>query len=139
MSKPKNLPEDPVVRIVFSALSVALVFLGGYPTFAPFTLVIKGLEGVAAGFISRRKFRGNLLAAWLVAGSIMVGGYFVTEAVLIALLYGASETTGVVAGLAEVPFNLLQVFAGGLVGVPVSMIVKRRIPALLPGRNPKPT
>jgi len=188
ISKPKNLPEDPVVRIVFSALSVALVFLGtysfitpipatagyfnfgdimifitaltfgplaggigggvgsslsdllgGYPTFAPFTLVIKGLEGVAAGFISRRKFRGNLLAAWLVAGSIMVGGYFVTEAVLIALLYGASETTGVVAALAEVPFNLLQVFAGGLVGLPVSMMLKRRIPPLLQGRNPKPT
>src|SRR5689334_14586653 len=34
-----------------SALSDAL---GGFGTFAPFTLIIKGLEGIVAGLLSRR-------------------------------------------------------------------------------------
>lgn len=182
----KSSREDIVVRIVLSALSVSLVFLGtysfitpipatggyfnfgdimifitaltfgpvaggvggglgsslsdllgGFTAFAPFTLFIKGLEGGVAGFIAQRRFRGSLFAAWLLAGSVMVGGYFVTEAALIGLFYGASETTGVVAALAEVPFNFLQVFAGGVVGIPVSLILKRRLPVLLLGRRPK--
>src|SRR2546422_6521837 len=37
---------------------------GGSP-FAPFTLIIKGSEGVVAGLISRRVFRGGDLASWI--------------------------------------------------------------------------
>ncbi len=188
MSSKKDPTVSIVLKIVFSALSIALVFLGtysfripilatggyfnfgdimifiaaltfgplaggigggigsslsdllgGYSTFAPFTLVIKGLEGTAAGLVAQRKFRRNLSVAWLVAGSIMVGGYFLTESYLIALFFGASETTGVVAALAEVPGNLLQVFAGGLVGIPVSLTLRRRFPTLFPREKPKPS
>ena len=104
---------------------------GGFSTFAPFTLIIKGLEGLVAGFIADRRFRGSPFLAWLVAGSIMVGGYFLTESIFIALLFGASGTTGVVAALSEVPFNVLQVFAGGLVGVPVSRVLRREFRSYL--------
>ncbi len=105
--------------------------LGGFSTFAPFTLVIKGLEGVVAGFIADRRFRGSPYAAWLVAGSIMVAGYFFTESFFIGLFFGASETTGVVAALGEVPYNILQVFAGGIVGVPVSRVLRREFRSYL--------
>src|SRR5215469_14332181 len=45
-----------------SSLSDAL---GGFGTFAPFTLVIKGFEGYAAGLIAQRKNnRLTLLLAW---------------------------------------------------------------------------
>src|SRR5213594_682566 len=37
----------------------------GGPPFAPFTLIIKGSEGVVAGLISRRVFRGGDLASWI--------------------------------------------------------------------------
>ncbi len=185
MSSKKGPTVSIVLKIVFSALSVALVLLGtysfripiiatggyfnfgdimifiaaltfgplaggigggigssladlfsGYSIFAPFTLVIKGLEGTAAGLVAQRKFRGNLPVAWLVAGSIMVGGYFLTESYLIAIFFGASETTGVVAALAEVPGNLLQVFAGGLAGIPISLTLRRRFPTFFQKENP---
>jgi len=115
-------------------------FFGGFTIFAPFTLVIKGLEGLTAGFIAERKFRGSSFAAWLIAGSVMVGGYFLTESFFIALLYGASETTGVIAALSEVPFNVLQVFAGGLVGIPVSRFLRQALRSyVLPGNPRVPT
>ena len=62
------------------------------------------------------------------------------ESFFIALLYGASETTGVIAALVEVPFNVLQVFAGGLVGIPVSSFLRQALRSyVLPGSPRVPT
>jgi len=51
-------------------------FVGGFGTFAPFTLVIKGLEGYVAGLISRRSVQSRTqMIAWAiiawVAGSVL--------------------------------------------------------------------
>jgi hypothetical protein len=54
----------------------------------------------------------------------MVLGYFLAESFLIALLFGSSSATGIVAASGEVPFNILQVLGGGAVGIPVSMGLK---------------
>ncbi len=107
-----------------SSLSDAL----GFGTFAPFTLVIKGLEGYVAGLISQRSgSRRMLLIAWAVGSVVMVVGYFLAEYFLIALVFGSSEFTGIAAASGEVPFNVLQVVGGGLVGIPVSVGIKHVI------------
>jgi uncharacterized membrane protein len=110
---------------VGSALS-DILSPGGSP-FAPFTLIIKGSEGLVAGLISRRLFRGRDLASWISGSTIMVGGYFLAEWYFIALVFGASDFTGFVAASAEVPFNVLQVVAGGGIGIPVSMVLRRAL------------
>ena len=102
-------------------------FLGGFGTFAPFTLVIKGAEGFVAGLISRRFFRGKDFAGWAAGSAVMVGGYFIAESFVIALLFGASDLTGVVPATGEIPFNLLQVVAGGVVGIPISKGLRRAL------------
>jgi uncharacterized membrane protein len=101
-----------------SSLSDALS--AGSSIYAPFTLVIKGLEGYVAGYLAFRGFRGRIGIAWVFASAIMVGGYFVAESLAIV---------GYPASLVEVPFNILQVVAGGIIGIPVSQFLRRTLPS----------
>src|SRR5260370_38769016 len=69
-----------------SALSDAFA---GFGTFAPFTLIIKGLEGYVAGLISRRSIRSRtLMIAWAAGSVVMVLGYFLAESFFISLFFG---------------------------------------------------
>jgi len=114
---------------VGSALSDA-----SFPSpFAPFTLVIKGAEGFLAGFVVRRAspskmqtrtIFGRRTLSWILAGSVMVGGYFLTN--WIGLGYG------ILVAFYEVPFDILQVVAGGLIGGPVSRYLRNSLPAIAP-------
>jgi uncharacterized membrane protein len=92
---------------------------GGWVHWAPFTLVIKGVEGVLAGLIAGRgRSKGyRLLLAWVVGCGEMVLGYFTVE----AFLYDIGPA------LAELPGNLVQMLAGGVVGIPVSIAIKKRM------------
>lgn len=115
---------------VGSAASDAL--MPGTAGFAPFTLVIKGLEGFAAGYLARR-FPSKLRISWAIASAIMVGGYFVTNLFLIAALYGnnSSLNPGLVLSLLELPFDIAQVTLGGIVARPVSRYLRRALPSVL--------
>jgi uncharacterized membrane protein len=101
-----------------SSLSDALSV--GSSIYAPFTLIIKGLEGFVAGYLAFHGFRGRLGIAWVFASAIMVGGYFVAESLAIV---------GYPASLVDVPINILQVVAGGLVGIPISQFLRRTLPS----------
>ena len=91
----------------------------GYAYFAPFTLVIKGAEGMIAGFVSNRLSRKRDVAAVVVAGIEMVAGYFLAE------FFGLSERW---AALGEVPFNIIQIAVGGIVGIPIAILLLKRLP-----------
>jgi len=67
------------------------------------------------------------LASWISASAVMVGGYFLAEWYFIALVFGPSDFTGFVAASAELPFNVLQVVAGGGIGIPVSIVLRRTL------------
>ena len=53
--------------------------LGGYPGYALFTLVIKGLEGILAGYISNGKSLVRDVVGWAAGAAAMVLGYFVVQ------------------------------------------------------------
>ncbi len=91
---------------------------GGYGYFAFFTFIIKGIEGLLAGLISNksRLIRDSL--AVFIAGLEMISGYFLTE----VYLYG------VPAALTEVPGNVSQIVVGGLVGIPIALVLRKRLP-----------
>jgi uncharacterized membrane protein len=117
---------------VGSALSDALT--GG--VFAPFTLVIKGTEGFLAGYFRQKRSLSGLRTSWLLASLVMVGGYFLTNALLIGLIYGTNSqfNPGLVLALVEIPFDIAQVTAGGIVGRRVSEYLKASLPSIfLPG------
>lgn len=104
---------------VGSAISDAI----GFPVFVIPTLIIKGLEGFLAGIISNRKSVFRDILAVVVAGSEMIIGYFLAE--LYPLQWGLGGA------LAEVPGNIGQIFIGGIVGIPIAYVVRRRLPEIL--------
>ncbi|MEN3186940.1 MAG: ECF transporter S component [Atribacterota bacterium] len=73
--------------------------LGGYAHWAPFTLVIKGVEGLLVGLFASSEKRWSIRFFFCFLGGLeMVGGYFLVENVI----YGQG------AALAELPGNLFQ-------------------------------
>jgi hypothetical protein len=69
----------------------------------------------------------------------MVGGYFLTNALFIGLLVGTNSdlNPGLIGALVEVPFDIAQVAAGGMVGWLVSNYLRKAIPfSMVLGEGP---
>jgi len=95
----------------------------GYAYFAPYTLVIKGLEGFLAGAIRDGRSTRRDGLGWLVGAIVMVSGYFLSEAYMMGF--------GVPAALVEVPSNMIQVLSGAVVAIPLARGLRYRIPRIL--------
>jgi uncharacterized membrane protein len=95
--------------------------VGGFPLWAPFSLVIHGLQGLVVGWMSRRwqGAKGLVLSA-LVGGMIVVIGYLAAGILL----------SGVGAAVGELPLNVIQVSAGAVVGVPLFVAVRQAYPPI---------
>ena len=93
---------------------------GPYAVFAPFTLLIKGVEGFLAGYIAAKKNLRRDLLAWGVGATAMVLGYFIVE----TLFFGGAPAASV-----EVPSNLVQVFSGAVVSIPLAQGLRKAISA----------
>ncbi len=117
------LTFSPIIGGVAGGLGSAIADIIGFPVFAIPTLVIKGLEGLLAGLITNKKSVYRDVFAVVVAGSEMVIGYFLVEVYL----------WGLGGALAEVPANIVQIAVGGLVGIPIALILRRRLPQILRG------
>lgn len=107
---------------VAGALGSALAdVLGGFLIWAPWTLLIKGCEGVIVGFIAglgnSLSPSANLvvpLVAVLVGGIWMVSGYYLAGTIMF----------GPVAALTQIPGDLIQALVAGGVALPLSKIIK---------------
>ena len=96
---------------VFAAISGGIgSMLGdillGYTVYAPFTLVVKGLEGFLAGLVAKALIgaklnrHASLVAGFIVAALEMILGYFLTNSIL-----GKSFITG----FTDVPSDCIPV------------------------------
>jgi uncharacterized membrane protein len=99
----------PVFAMIAGGVGSALAdVIGGFAQYAPWTLVIKGIEGLVAGLLvlafraDPKTMPGALLAfgSFVVAGLWMTAGYFGAEYVLYGLDWAPPT--------AELPFNLAQ-------------------------------
>jgi uncharacterized membrane protein len=115
------LTFTPLVGGVAGGLGSAIADFIGFPVFVIPTLIIKGLEGLIAGLISNRKSIFRDVLAVVVAGTEMVLGYFLVE----WYLWGIGDA------ILEVPLNIAQVTIGGLVGIPIALVLRRRLPNLM--------
>lgn len=91
----------------------------GYAYFAPFTFVIKGVEGTIAGLISNQKSVRRDVLAVVFAGLEMIIGYFLAEFFPLQLGWAA---------LTEVPGNVSQIIAGAVIGIPIALLIRKRLP-----------
>jgi len=115
------LTFNPLIGGVAGGLGSAIADIIGFPLFAIPTLVIKGLEGLLASLITNKKNVFRDILAVVAAGAEMVIGYFLVELYL----------WGIGGALAEVPANIAQVTIGGLVGIPIALVLRRRLPEIL--------
>jgi uncharacterized membrane protein len=123
------LAFGPWFGLVIAGGGMALAdIVGGYPFWAPWTLVIHGLQGFVVGYIAllgrgaepNRLPVGPMLIGAAIGELIMVIGYFLAGIVM--------EGTG--AAIAGIPWNLAQGLFG-LLGVPLFLMVARAYPPLL--------
>jgi len=117
------LTFNPLIGGIAGGLGSAIADIIGFPLFAIPTLVIKGLEGLLASLITNKKSFFRDVLAVVAAGAEMVIGYFLVE--LYVLQWGLGGA------LAEVPANIVQVTIGGLVGIPIALVLRRRLPEIL--------
>jgi energy-coupling factor transport system substrate-specific component len=112
----------PVVGTIAGALGTALADVTSpYAQWAPFTLVIHGLMGYLAATIVQGDGKAwRLILASLLAGIILVGGYFLAGWILV----------GMEAAL-EITPNVMQIVAGAIVAVPLYYAVRRAYPPLI--------
>jgi uncharacterized membrane protein len=113
----------PLVSGFSGGVGSAIADAIGFPIFVIPTLIIKGIEGLVAGLISNRKSLRRDVLAVVVAGCLMIVGYFVVEAYVL--------DWGIGGALSEVPGNIVQVIVGGVVGVPISHVIRKRLPPIL--------
>jgi uncharacterized membrane protein len=115
------LAFGPVVGGLAGGIGSGLADFFGFPQFVFFTLIVKGVEGLLAGAISDRKSHVKDIIAVIVGGVEMVLGYFVTEIYL----------WGFGGALAEIPGNIGQIVVGGVVGIPIVLVLRRRLPEIM--------
>ena len=117
------LTFNPVVGGFAGGVGSAIADMIGFPLFALPTLVIKGLEGLLAGMITNKKSVFRDVIAVVVAGSEMIIGYFLVESILLGWGLGGA--------IAELPGNIVQVVVGGILGIPIALIIRKNIPRML--------
>lgn len=114
------LTFGPIVGGFAGGLGSAIADIIGFPLFAIPTLIIKGLEGLIAGLLTNKKQVYRDAIAVIIAGVEMVVGYFVVEWLILQW--------GLVSALAEVPANIGQIVVGGIIGIPIAYLLRRRFP-----------
>jgi uncharacterized membrane protein len=117
------LTFNPLVGGFAGGVGSAIADAIGFPVFVIPTLIIKGLEGLIAGAISNRKSMFRDVLAVVLAGCEMIVGYFLVEWLVLQWGLGGA--------LAEVPANVAQIVVGGIVGIPIAFVIRRRLPEIL--------
>ncbi|NPA90971.1 MAG: ECF transporter S component [Chloroflexi bacterium] len=118
-----GLAFGPWVGFLAGGVGAALAdLLSGYAQFAPLTFVAHGVEGLIIGYLGYNRGLREAVIGWLVGGAFMVLAYYVGEATIMGM--------GWVAPLQEIPGNLIQMLAGGVVGIPLVMAVRRAYPPI---------
>jgi uncharacterized membrane protein len=112
----------PIIGFLSGGVGSALadIFLG-YPNWAFWTFLVKGLEGFLVGLIANpRIFHGKRtykdIIGVIAGGSLMVFGYFIVELFVFNF--------GIVASLSEVPGNFFQ-FIFGAIGSILLIVILR--------------
>lgn len=125
----------PVGAALAGGLGSALADLFGFAMYAPFTLVIKGLEGFVCGVVFKSLLKGKnpylrALVSFLLGAVTVVVGYALTDMLLV--LFGAAASDGnialtaVLAGVATLVPSLIQVG----VSAAVALVVSPKLPTL---------
>ena len=102
--------------------------LSGYGHYVPGTIIIKGVDAMAAALIFRALGRGKtgMLVSGIVGETIMVLGYFFYA----SLILGKG-----LAAAASIPGNIVQGIAGIAIGMALAILLQKSKSSVLSGFN----
>ena len=108
--------------------SMLVDLLSGYGHYVPGTLIIKGVDAMAAALIFRALGRGKtgMLVSGIVGETIMVLGYFFYA----SLILGKG-----LAAAASIPGNIVQGIAGIAIGMALAILLQKSKSSVLSGFN----
>ncbi|AMM54352.1 ECF transporter S component [Pyrococcus kukulkanii] len=108
----------PLIGGFAGGVGSALADLLGYPSWALFTLIIKGSEGIVVGYLAKGDASyARILVATTLGGAVMVIGY-----VSVAyLLYGPAGA------VAEFYNDIVQAVSGIIIGGGLGYVLKKRL------------
>lgn len=108
--------------------SMLVDLLSGYGHYVPGTLIIKGVDALAAALIFRAMGRSKtaLLVSGTVGEIIMVVGYFFYA----SLILGKG-----LAAAASIPGNIVQGIAGVVIGMALAMVLQKTKSSVIRGFN----
>jgi len=112
----------PIVGLLAGALGPTLSDLLSYPSYAPGTFVIHGLQGLVAGMIGWRAGVPRMILAVIAGGAIIVGGYFLYDLAVVRVGLGVAVT--------DAGFNTLQAVTGAVVAIPLVLAVRQAYPPI---------
>lgn len=116
------LAFGPLVGGIAGGLGTALADLfSGYGAWAPFSLIIHGLQGYLLGRLMQRNRLSwkRMIGLTLISIAVVAGGYALAGLVLVGT-----------AALIEIPANMLQALSGSLLGIPLYYAVSGAYPLL---------
>jgi uncharacterized membrane protein len=120
----------PLIGGAVGMIGPALADAVGFPQFILATAVVKGLEGLLIGFVSRKKPSTSRVILALVVGiAVLVGGYYFFEAYVYPWLARSIPFFGVTdraAALAEIVPNLLQGSLSAVIAFGIWKVFARR-------------
>lgn len=109
---------------VASAFGMLLVdVFAGYMLWAPFTFIIKGVMAYVVGTILEKvndANKRNQIIAFSIGAIVMIVGYFIAGAVILAFLSGAENVgliQGVIYSAKDIVGNIIQGTAGVVIAV----------------------
>ena len=113
---------DPVFALVAGGLGSALAdIFAGWVSYAPFTFVVKGCEGLVTCLVIKALKKLKLktvlcyVVAMLLGGVCMAVGYFFADLILF----------GIGMGVANLPFNFVQAGANVVLGFALATVLSR--------------
>ena len=108
----------PFAGMVAGGIGSALAdILSGYAHWAPFTLLIKGLEGLIVGYLMTGSLnKGKMFISTFLGGSFMVLGYY---------LAGALLKSSFIVAFDDVPGNIIQAVASIIIAIPVAITISK--------------
>ena len=127
-----GLLYGPVVGGLVGLIGPAAADAVGYPPYILATAIVKGLEGLAVGFIGggrRSASIGKTMTALLTGIIIIAVGYYIFEAVIYPLLAKSVPFFGVTdskAALAEIVPNLLQGAISAVIAFGIWRVFRRK-------------
>lgn len=93
----------PVGGMISGAIGSSLAdIFSGFVIYAPFTFVIKGVEGLVVALLNKKGEKLPTFVICLISATLMVLGYFIAE----SFLYGVGGS------IVNVPGNMIQAVVG---------------------------